>query len=129
MKLGFTVGVWDIFHEGHINFLKKAKQECDYLYVGIMNDFWVRVQKGHDHRPFESLEQRMVSLKTSGLVDKIVILDTLDMTQYLQMVDVWIKGKEQKNMKPIQWPNEVYIERTPDISTTKLISAQISKVN
>lgn len=119
MKIGFTVGVWDLFHEGHINFLKEAKKNCDYLYVGIMTDYWVRVQKGHD-RPIESLEQRMVSLKTSGLVDKIVIIDTLDMTTYLQMMDIWFKGNEQKNMRPTQWSNEIYIERTPNISTTEL---------
>jgi glycerol-3-phosphate cytidylyltransferase len=119
VKIGFTVGVWDLFHEGHLNLLKEAKKHCDYLYVGIMTDYWVRVQKSHD-RPIESLEQRLVSLKTCNLVDKIVILDTLDMTPYLQMVDVWIKGKEQKNMRPLYWPNEIYIERTPNISTSDL---------
>lgn len=119
IKIGFTVGVWDLFHEGHLNLLKEAKKHCDYLYVGAMTDYWVRVQKSHD-RPIESLEQRLVSLKTCNLVDKIVILDTLDMTPYLQMVDVWIKGKEQKNMRPLYWPNEIYIERTPNISTSDL---------
>ena len=119
IKIGFTVGVWDLFHEGHLNLLKEAKKHCDYLYVGIMTDYWVRIQKSHD-RPIESLEQRLVSLKICNLVDKIVILDTLDMTPYLQMVDVWIKGKEQKNMRPLYWPNEIYIERTPNISTSDL---------
>tara|TARA_Y100000034_G_scaffold135249_3_gene206408 strand:+ start:250 stop:645 length:396 start_codon:yes stop_codon:yes gene_type:complete len=120
MKLGFTVGVWDIFHEGHANFLKAAKEHCDYLYVGIMTDFWVRVQKSHD-RPFQSLELRLVDLRKNPHVDKVIILDTLDMHQYLQMVDVWIKGEDQKNMRPRTWSNEVFIGRTPDISTTELI--------
>lgn len=119
MKIGITVGVWDLFHDGHLNLLKESKKHCDFLYVGIMTDFWVRVQKGHD-RPIESLEQRMVSLRMCEFVDKIVILDTLDMTIYLQMVDVWIKGKEQKNMMPTYWPNEIYINRTPNVSTTEL---------
>lgn len=119
MKIGFTVGVWDLFHEGHLNFLKRAKEHCNYLYVGIMTDFWVRVQKGHD-RPIESLEQRVVALKNCDLVDKIVVLDTLDMGNYLQMVDVWIKGRDQKNMRPNLWPNEIYIDRTPNVSTTEL---------
>ena len=64
MKIGFTVGVWDMFHAGHINFLADAKKNCDYLAVGIMNDFWVRVQKDHE-RPAESLEQRIVKLNFS----------------------------------------------------------------
>jgi len=120
MKLGFTVGVWDLLHEGHINLLKRAKDHCDYLFVGIMTDFWVRIQKDHN-RPFESLAQRLVNLRNTNLTDKIIILNTLDMTPYLQMVDVWIKGSDQKNMLPIQWDNEVFLSRTPNISTTELI--------
>lgn len=120
MKLGFTVGVWDLLHEGHINLLKEARKHCDYLFVGIMTDFWVRVQKDHT-RPFESLAQRLANLRNTNLVDKVVILDTLDMSPYLQMVDVWIKGEDQKNMLPTQWGHEVFLPRTPDISTTELI--------
>jgi glycerol-3-phosphate cytidylyltransferase len=120
MKIGFTVGVWDLWHKGHENFLEEAKKHCDYLHVGIMTDFWVRVQKGHE-RPAESLELRLVKLRNSGLADNIVILDTLDMHEYLQMVDVWIKGEDQKNMRPNNYPNVEYVKRTPNISTTKLI--------
>ena len=44
------------------------------------------------------------------------------MDQYLQMVDVWIKGEEQKNMRPNDWPGEtVFVGRTPEISTTSII--------
>jgi cytidyltransferase-like protein len=50
MKLGFTVGIWDLFHEGHINLLKKCREQCDYLFVGIMNDYWVRVAKNRGGR-------------------------------------------------------------------------------
>lgn len=120
MKIGITIGVWDLLHEGHVNLLKKCKDYCDYLFVGIMTDFWVRVQKGHD-RPFHSLEQRIVNVRNTNLVDKIIIIDTLDVEPYLQMADVWIKGPEQKNMRPFYWPNEVYIERTANISTTDLL--------
>ncbi len=119
MKVGFTVGVWDLFHEGHVDFLKSAREHCDFLYVGIMADFWVKVQKGHD-RPFESLELRTVNLRLTGLCDRIVVLDTLDMDPYLQMTDVWIKGVDQKNMRPAMWSNEVFVSRTPNISTTDL---------
>lgn len=124
MKIGFTVGVWDLFHKGHINFLSDAKKHCDYLVVGIMNDFWVRIQKNHE-RPAESLEQRIVKLRESGLSDRIIVLDTLDMHPYLQMVDVWIKGDDQKNMRPSDWAGkQVYIKRTPDISTTLVIEGE-----
>jgi glycerol-3-phosphate cytidylyltransferase len=124
MKIGFTVGVWDLFHEGHINMLTEAKKNCDYLIVGVMTDYWVRVQKGHD-RPRQSLETRFLSVLNSNLADKVIILDTLDMTKYLQIADVWILGENQKNMMPFNWPGkQIRIKETENISTTKLISEE-----
>lgn len=121
MKIGFTVGVWDLLHEGHRNMIKHAKEQCDYLVVGVMTDYWVRVQKGHD-RPRTSLEHRIRSVQNLKIADKIIPIDTLDMSQYLQMSDVWILGENQKNMKPFNWEGEkVLIRETPDISTTKII--------
>jgi glycerol-3-phosphate cytidylyltransferase len=124
MKIGFTVGVWDLLHQGHLNFLKNAKQHCDFLHVGIMTDYWVRVQKGHSGRPVQSLEHRIVNLNKVKYVDNIVILDTLDMSQYLQMCHIWIKGEDQKNMRPFDFKNSIFITRTEGISTTLLIEKQ-----
>lgn len=118
--IGFTCGAWDIFHYGHTNFLKKCREHCDYLIVGIVTDYWLMVQKGHN-RPMDSLQLRLTNLRDSGLTDKIVICDTLDMSQYIQMVDVWIKGADQKSMRPLEYANIIYIERTPKISTTQII--------
>jgi glycerol-3-phosphate cytidylyltransferase len=118
--LGFTVGVWDCWHIGHENFLRQAHIHCDYLIVGIMNDYWVQVQKGQD-RPQYALPTRMMHLRDSGLADKILILDTLDMSQYLQIADVWIRGQDQRNMKPIDYPNCVWIPRTEGVSTTDIL--------
>ncbi len=126
MKLGFTVGVWDLLHHGHVNFLKKAKTYCDYLIVGIMNDYWVKVQKGQE-RPIQNLKIRYKNLKKSKLCDKIIILNTLDMSQYLQICDLWIKGELQKNMKPFKFKNITIIKRTPGISTSILIEKE--KIN
>jgi len=121
-RIGFTVGVWDLLHKGHTNFFDACYNYCNYLIVGIMNDYWVRVQKGHSGRPVQSLQLRVEKLRSIQKINKIVVLDTLDMTQYLQMVDVWIKGKEQKNMRPEDFANCIYIDRTPEISTTEIIN-------
>lgn len=118
-KIGFTVGIWDRLHSGHINILTESKLHCDHLVVGIMNDYWCNVQKGHNIG-IQSLQLRMENLRNSNLADKIIILDTLDMYPYLQMADVWIKGEDQKNMKPDTWNGTVYIKRTEGISSTKL---------
>ena len=117
MIIGFTVGVWDTFHTGHENFLGKCREACDFLHVGIMTDFWCHVQKGHD-RPYWSLQKRMRDLRQTGLADNIVILDTLDMSKYLQMVHIWFKGADQKNMLPLDYGHVIFIERTPAVSTT-----------
>lgn len=123
VRIGFTVGTWDVLHKGHINVLKACRKHCTYLIVGIMNDYWCHVQKGHT-RPGESLQLRMTKLRNTGLADKIVILDTLDMTPYLQMVDVWLQGDDQKNMRPFDWPALVRLPRTPNISSTDILKGK-----
>jgi len=126
MVIGFTVGVWDVFHQGHVNVLKQCKEQCDYLHVGIMTDFWCHVQKGHDTLS-QSLQKRMESLRECADVDNIVILDTLDMHLYLQMTDIWFKGTDQKNMRPFEFANSVILKRTPGISSTQIRATGVNK--
>lgn len=47
-KIGFTCGVYDLFHVGHLNLFERAKQYCDYLIVGICDDEYVRTYKNKD---------------------------------------------------------------------------------
>jgi cytidyltransferase-like protein len=126
LVIGFTVACLDLLHEGHINFLKSARLHCDVLVVGVMNDYWVRVQKGHE-RPIQSLQLRLANLRATGLADKIVVLDTLDMSPYLQIADIWIMGERQMNMRPVDFKNVIRIPETPGISTTILAKERENK--
>jgi glycerol-3-phosphate cytidylyltransferase len=121
MKIGFTVGVFDLFHDGHQNLLERCAEHCDHLLVGVMNDYWVRVQKGHD-RPHDSEQTRLLRIRNHPLVWKGILLDTLDMEPYLQVADIWLLGENQRNMRPFNTSvPQVRIPETPGISTTLLL--------
>ena len=70
MKIGYTTGVFDLFHIGHLNILKNAKRHCDYLIVGVSTD--ELVDKYKNHKPIISLNERMEIVSNIKCVDKVV---------------------------------------------------------
>lgn len=57
-KVGLANGCWDLFHAGHRRFLWEAKQACDFLIVGVNDDFSIRRAKGPG-RPYDRIGTRM----------------------------------------------------------------------
>ena len=69
-KIGYTTGVFDLFHIGHLNILKRARLECDYLIVGITTDELAMSVKGE--KPFIPFEERMEIVEAIKFVDEVV---------------------------------------------------------
>ena len=69
-KIGYTTGVFDLFHIGHLNILKRAKLECDYLIVGITTDELCLSAKGT--KPFIPFQERMDIVEAIKFVDEVV---------------------------------------------------------
>ena len=69
-KIGYTTGVFDMFHIGHLNILKRAKEQCEYLIVGVSTDDTVESYK---HKtPIIKFEERSSIVEAIKYVDKVV---------------------------------------------------------
>ena len=75
-KLGYTTGVYDLFHIGHLNILRRAKEQCEYLIVGVSTDGLVESYK--HKRPVIPYEERVEIIKSIRYVDEVVPQTSLD---------------------------------------------------
>lgn len=70
MIIGYTTGVFDMFHIGHLNILRRAKEKCDYLIVGVTTDA-LCFQRKHKY-PIINEVDRMKIVEAIKYVDKVV---------------------------------------------------------
>ena len=70
MIIGYTTGVYDMFHIGHLNILKRAKEQCDYLIVGVSTDGLVQHDK--NKTPIIPFAERCAIVEAIKYVDKVV---------------------------------------------------------
>lgn len=94
-KIVFTNGVFDILHIGHLKLLKEAKENGDFLIVGINSDKSVRKLKGKN-RPIKSEEDRKKILESIKYVDYVFVFDELNVNSYLELIkpDLYVKGSD-----------------------------------
>jgi glycerol-3-phosphate cytidylyltransferase len=75
-KVGYTTGVFDLFHIGHLNIFRQARQNCSHLIVGVTIDELVKERK--KQTPIIPFTERFEIIKSIKYVDEVVIEDNLD---------------------------------------------------
>tara|TARA_B100001094_G_C18108673_1_gene759846 strand:+ start:314 stop:724 length:411 start_codon:yes stop_codon:yes gene_type:complete len=135
MKIGYVAMVCDLFHYGHLNFIKNAKAKCDYLIVGLHSDNDV---KSYKRLPILNIEERKKVLEGCKYIDKIIINAPLIITnKFMESInaDIFIYAtnniKEDKKWKKdflhIDDSRLIKIQYTNTISTTLIIDRILSR--
>ncbi len=128
-KVGYTQGVYDMFHIGHLNLINHAKEYCDYLIVGGNSDKLVEDYK--KKRTVINENERVEIVSNIKAVDEAVIVDSLDKEALLEKIhfdavfigDDW-KGSQRWNETEEALAKHgvdvVYLKHTDGISSTIL---------
>jgi D-beta-D-heptose 7-phosphate kinase/D-beta-D-heptose 1-phosphate adenosyltransferase len=97
LKIGFTNGVFDLLHPGHVSLLSQAGAQCDRLIVGVNSDASVKRLKGPG-RPIQAETARAVVLASLGHVDAVVIFAEDTPITLIETIrpDVLVKGADYK---------------------------------
>jgi len=128
-KIGYTQGVFDMFHIGHLNLINGAAAQCEQLIVGVNSDELVQQYK--DKKVVIPEKDRAEIIGNLKAVDRVEIVDTLDKVELYQKFhfdtvfigDDW-KGNErwlqtEKDLKEYG-VDVVYLPHTPSVSSTGL---------
>jgi glycerol-3-phosphate cytidylyltransferase len=94
--VGYVPGAYDMFHIGHLNILRKAREQCDYLIAGVVTDEVAEAAKGK--RPAVPYEERLEVVASIRFVDEAVMdwsSDKYLMWEQLRF-DVLFKGDDWK---------------------------------
>lgn len=97
MKVGFTCSAFDLLHSGHVQMLRNAKEQCDYLICGLQVD--PTLDRPEKNQPIQTIVERYTQLKAVGYVDEIIPYSTeKDLEDILSMyhIDVRILGDEYR---------------------------------
>lgn len=136
-KVGYTQGVYDMFHIGHLNLLNRAKEQCEYLIVGVNADSLVQEYK---HKtPIIRETERAEIVRNIKAVDEVVIAHTLDKQTALDLYhfdaifigDDW-KGNPRWEQTRIDLAKQgvdlVFLPHTAGVSSTELRTMEEKKI-
>ncbi|MFE4957833.1 adenylyltransferase/cytidyltransferase family protein [Streptomyces sp. NPDC056653] len=93
-RVGYAPGVYDLFHVGHLNILRHARSQCDYLVAGVVSDEMAALAKGH--KPVIPLPERLEIVRSVRYVDAAFVETVPDKVETWQQVrfDVIFKGDD-----------------------------------
>ena len=128
-KVGYTTGVFDMFHIGHLNILRRAKEMCDYLIVGVTTDELCEQRKSK--RPIICEKDRAEIVAAIKYVDRVILQTDMDKIKPViaNKVDAVFVGSDWKGTAA--WDgyekefakvgcSVVYLDHTDGISSTVL---------
>jgi glycerol-3-phosphate cytidylyltransferase len=135
--IGYAPGAYDLFHVGHLNVLRKARERCDRLVVGVVSDEMCELTKGV--RPLVPLEERLEVVASIGIVDAVhaeVTPDKLDAWHEVGFHrifkgDDWrgtVKGRALEDRLGPFGVEVVYFPYTMHTSSTQLRRAVAARV-
>ena len=128
-KLGYTTGVYVMFHIGHLNILRRAKEQCEFLVVGVTTDS-LCYQRKNKH-PIINEAERLEIVKAIRYVDKAIYQNSMDKINAVKEIgaDVVFVGSDWKGTDA--WKkyekefasvgcDVVYLDHTDGISSSLL---------
>lgn len=132
VKIGYTTGVFDLFHIGHLNILRNAKLECDHLIVGITTDELSLKEKGR--MPIIPFAERMTIVESIQYVDSVVPqvnYDKIEAWNNLKF-NIMFVGDDWKGTEKWNKLDEEFLELGVEISylpyTQQTSSSKIRKI-
>ena len=107
-KVGYTTGVFDMFHIGHLNILRRAKEQCDHLIVGVSTDELVASYK--NKTPIIPYAERRAIIEAIKYVDEVVAQEDRDKIGAFNRIgfDAMFVGSDWKG-KPLFVETEKYL--------------------
>ncbi len=106
MNIGYAAGAFDLFHVGHLNILREAKKNCDYLIAGVVSDEMLELTKGR--KPIVPLAERMEIVSHIDFVDEVraeTVVDKLETWEQVKF-NTFFKGDDWKGTPPRPRPRK-----------------------
>ena len=98
MKIGFTCSSFDLLHAGHVQMLREAKEQCNYLICGLQTD--PTIDRKEKNAPIQTIVERYTQLNGIKYVDEIIPYSTeQDLEDILSMYDIHVRilGEEYRD--------------------------------